>query len=103
MIFPNPFRFVAAMSRAAWCWLRGYRVLTTEQEEAFRWMQCRVCPSRVDGDDTEPGVTGQCELCSCFLSGKLALTMEKCPDRRWGRIWRKKPSLTSLVKNRTTN
>jgi hypothetical protein len=89
MKFPNVFRFFLAGLRTGYAKLRGYRVLVNEEEEQHRWRRCEICPHRINGPEL---IGDQCALCTCLLDAKLLLTMEKCPDGRWKRIWRKSPN-----------
>ena len=69
----------------AYAKLRGYRVLTTPEEQEKRLDSCYGCPwLRIDEHDND-----QCGKCWCFISGKTALTTEKCPVGKWARIWDK--------------
>lgn len=81
MTFPNPIRFVQAVANTIWFWLCGYDVLATEDEMDRRAAHCDFCPENVDG---------QCQLCTCFLSAKLSLTAEACPQNKWKKILRKR-------------
>lgn len=81
MQFPNPFRLAWSWCVSAWANYRGFSTTTNAPEQAFRWSQCDPCPFNEDG---------QCQKCSCLVLAKIGLTMERCPDGKWGRIWRKK-------------
>lgn len=82
MIFPNPINFLGAVVRTAWAKIRGYEILTTEQEQDDRLDECDWCD-----DLTE---SSQCRVCSCWVQAKTMLTMEACPRKKWRAIWRKK-------------
>ena len=84
MIPPNPFRALKALCVAVWWKLRGYDLLATEIEQESRWEHCLVCPHKVGW---------QCARCTCFLDVKVLVTTESCPDKKWGRVLRKQPTL----------
>lgn len=84
MIFPNPFRFAAALGRAFMSWLRGERVIVPEEIQIEREVQCHApCPHWESDSD-------QCRLCTCFVALKIMFADEKCPAKpsRWGK-WKK--------------
>jgi hypothetical protein len=85
----NPLFLFAAAVRVAYARFRGYHTLVNISEERHRRHQCSMCPHRLPG----PEILGdQCGLCTCLLDAKVLLTMEKCPDGRWKRVWRKVPN-----------
>lgn len=84
MILPNPITFVRALCRSLWWKWRGYDLLTTEEEQESRWTHCLPCPDRVGQ---------QCARCTCFLDPKIMLTSEECPRNKWGRIFRRSPTV----------
>jgi hypothetical protein len=76
-------RSIAAVCRAAWARLRGYRVLATLDEQEYRTDECFNCPHLApDGE--------QCDKCGCFIIAKTWIATEKCPVGRWPAVWRKK-------------
>lgn len=83
MAFPNPFRLF-------WSWVvhtvaraRGYEIHADTVTQDLRQHECNRCPFQsADG--------WQCNKCGCLLIAKISLALEKCPDKRWGRIWRKR-------------
>jgi hypothetical protein len=81
VIFPNPFRFIAAMWRAFCTWVRGYRVLVPMEVQDERHYKCLNGCEHYD--------YGQCKLCSCFTSAKVLFADEECSDKppRW-RKWK---------------
>ena len=83
MIFPNPFRFLAAVFFSLWGRLRGYEILATHAETQERLGECHECEFLV------PGWESQCRICTCFVDAKAMLLLEQCPKKKWLRIWRK--------------
>lgn len=77
-----PFLAAAAAFRLFWAKIRGFRTLSTPKEENFRAGKCKICPFHTENH--------QCSLCGCFTPLKVLITTEKCPDKRWGAIWKKK-------------
>jgi hypothetical protein len=75
---------VKAAFNALWWKLRGYDLIATELEQESRWGHCLPCGNRVGR---------QCALCTCFLDAKTMLTSESCPDKKWGRVLRKRSTL----------
>lgn len=73
-----PFTFLGAAGVALWARVRGYEILVTPEAQAKREAVCEVCEF-FDGD--------QCAVCGCLVQAKIALNTEKCPKRKWGRIW----------------
>lgn len=77
------FRFLGAMARTLWARLRGYEVLVTPEIQEARFDICSKCPF------FDPEFE-MCGVCGCFLHGKTALSVEKCPKGFWASEWRKK-------------
>lgn len=83
MMFPNPFRFVASVAFSLWGRLRGYRVLANASETDARLDECYMC------EHLEPGWEPQCRICTCFVDAKAMLALERCPKKKWLRVWDK--------------
>jgi hypothetical protein len=84
MIFPNPFRFFWAMVVSGYGRLRGYQILARPAVSDARLQVCEPCEFR-DGE--------QCSICTCFLGAKTMLNLEKCPKRKWSRVWEKRSTI----------
>lgn len=71
-----PFRFVAALWRSAKYLLAGRPVVAPRYEHEKRQAICAYCRHNNNGT---------CELCACFISAKILLSSESCPDtpQRW--------------------
>ena len=81
-------RAIWAAILVAWARGRGYRMLANPDEENNRWVHCLTCPHRIPG----PEIIGdQCGKCGCLLVAKVLLTTERCPIKKWNRIWTKGP------------
>lgn len=74
-----PFRLVFAGARLAWARFRGFRVLVTPDEQTRRLNECENCDQLTR--------TRQCQVCKCFVDEKILLTTEKCPLKKWLRIY----------------
>jgi hypothetical protein len=84
VIFPNPFKFVAAMWRAFRSWIRGERVIVPQEVQDERSRKCHNGCDHYDSD------SDQCKLCTCFVALKVIFADEKCKVKRWGK-WKKHP------------
>ena len=80
MVRLQPLTFLAACGRVLAALVRGYPVLTPLDVADDRLHEChrraRVCY------DPE---SGQCKMCSCYVTMKTVLATEKCPFGHWGR------------------
>jgi hypothetical protein len=76
MVFPNPFRALAALFRVVRAYWLGDETFVSGRILQFRRQKCNMCFHR----DAE---TDQCRLCTCFLSLKTQLSTEKCPLTKW--------------------
>jgi hypothetical protein len=72
----TPFRFTAALGRAAGQNIRGRKLHVPPEILAARQAKCDVCP-HLNGK--------RCGLCKCPLKPKLKWATERCPDNppRW--------------------
>jgi len=84
MIFPNPFRAALAAIVAGYARLRGYQILAEDDVAQSRQAVCDTCPFRVDE---------QCGICTCFIDAKVRINTEKCPKRKWSRVWVKSSTI----------
>ena len=73
-----PFRLAWAVIKTGWRTFRGYRALTTPEEQSERLNECNFCE--------ELTVLRQCRVCKCFVDEKTLLTSEKCPRGKWWQI-----------------
>lgn len=78
----SPIRLVLSGIRACIVRFIGYEILTRNSIRNSRLDLCDACPEQTD--------EGQCQVCTCFCLAKAALTMEKCPRGKWGRVWQKR-------------
>lgn len=76
MKFPNPFRAIVALFRAAKIFFSGEDLFVPESEFELRRLQCEKCQFFYPSDR-------QCGHCSCFVDVKARLTSEKCPIDKW--------------------
>jgi len=76
MVFPNPFRAVAALFRVVLCYFRGDHAFVSGRVLAKRRKICGKCFWR------DP-VSDQCRKCTCFLVIKQQLATERCPIDKW--------------------
>lgn len=74
------FRFIGAWLATGWAKLRGYEVLAGAEVMEHRFQQCQPCKYFQDGT---------CTVCGCLVYAKIMLAMEKCPKKRWQRVWRR--------------
>lgn len=72
------FRFFSAWARTTWARWRGYETLASPSIMALRFNQCVPCEFFVDG---------VCTACDCLVQAKIMLAMEKCPKKRWQRVY----------------
>jgi len=82
------FHFVWSMLIYQWARFRGYRVIATPEIMDWRQAKCTPCDFFKDG---------QCQACGCLVVSKIMLLTERCPKRRWNRIWVKKEGKISKV------
>lgn len=80
MTVPNPFSFVLSAIIGLYARARAYAVLASPETQEAREAICEPCEFR-DGE--------QCGVCGCFLAAKTALNTERCPKRKWCRVWEK--------------
>lgn len=71
------FKFISAWLRVKWMKWRGYRIISTPDEQLRRLGKCNVCPEFDDGI---------CRACGCLTYAKVMLTSEECPKRLWLRV-----------------
>jgi len=83
MRFPNPFRALGSMCVLLYAKCRGYEVFASDPVVKVRWEKCEICRDRCP-------LTNQCDLCSCFLDAKIPLATERCPAKKWFRVWIKR-------------
>lgn len=67
---------VKAAARALWAWALGRRTFVDPDEALRREAICRACPYYL-------AASGQCEVCTCFVSLKTKMRTEACPKRLW--------------------
>jgi hypothetical protein len=65
---------------ATYAKLAGYRLLAEDDVVEARQALCDPCPFR-DED--------RCSVCTCDIEAKTRLNTEKCPKRKWSRVWTK--------------
>lgn len=92
--FSTPFRYVAAQARRFFAWVFGFETLVTDAEWGARIAECEACPHLKDE---------QCEICTCFVDGKAMLALERCPKKKWLRVWRLKRQYTKTRKTDTSH
>jgi len=66
-------------------------VFAPQDVQDERYAACRKCPWHLDG---------QCTVCTCFISMKVVLSAESCPDNppRWKKLtFSKQISTTTTV------
>lgn len=76
VVFPNPFRAVAALFRAVRAYFKGDFAFVSGRLLAKRKKLCNTCFYR------DPG-SNQCRKCTCWLELKQQMSTEKCPIDRW--------------------
>lgn len=81
MKFPNPMTLLKSLCLAAYARWRGFDLLASGPVQRARWRKCQRCPHCDSGF--------QCRKCSCLVQAKISLALEKCPDHRWDRVWKK--------------
>lgn len=86
----TPFTFVKAVYRTVKFLVQGRPVLSPPDIQQERTDICRKCPAYQDG---------QCLLCTCFVSVKVLLSAESCPDNppRWKKLTFSKPNTTDVT------
>lgn len=72
----------AAIARCVARWLSKEAVMAPERAVQFRLEKCGKCP-RYDAESET------CMVCNCFVSIKVLLAGERCPDNppRWGPVF----------------
>lgn len=77
-----------------WSWIvytyakvRGYERMARVGEQQRRMKICVNCDFFAEGE---------CHLCGCLCQAKVMLTTEKCPAKKWPRIWRKRVTIPSI-------
>jgi hypothetical protein len=92
MIFrwSTPVTFVKAVFRTVQFLWQGRPVLAPREVQEDRYSVCRKCPLQLDG---------QCTVCTCFVSVKVLLSSESCPDSppRWKKLTFSKPNTTDVT------
>lgn len=84
MTFPNPFRLLVSWCLHTFASINGWETMASFRNQRERDAICQSCPSYSDGI---------CQKCGCLTLAKQSLALEKCPDGKWGRIWRKKSNV----------
>jgi hypothetical protein len=86
MIFrwSTPFRYAAAQARRLFAWMFDYQTMVSDAEWGRRRAICSSCPHLVNDE--------QCAICTCFVDAKAMLALERCPQKKWERVWTKKHS-----------
>lgn len=82
--FSSPFRLLAAFARAGYAKFFGYRVLASAEVQNARLAVCNNC-DKFDGED--------CLVCGCVVGAKVVLATERCPIKKWRRVWEKKHTI----------
>jgi hypothetical protein len=80
MKFPNPVNFAKALWRMAYAWMHGLPLFVDNHVALRRRNECR---SR-DGDCYD-AVSGQCQVCTCWVTTKTLVATERCPRGHWKR------------------
>lgn len=84
--FSSPFRLLAALARATYARLFGYRVLAPVEIWDKRLDECMNC------DELDVS-SQQCLICTCLVDVKASLALEQCPKKKWKRVWVKKRTI----------
>lgn len=81
-LFSAP-RLLFSVGLTWWARLRGYQIWATVKTQDDRLEQCNECEELTE--------ERQCGACTCFVDAKTYLNLERCPKRKWGRVWQKQP------------
>lgn len=75
----TPVNFAKAVFRTVKYLISGRPVLAPQDVQNERYAICRACRWHLDG---------QCTVCTCFVSLKVTLSAESCPDHppRWKKL-----------------
>ena len=75
----TPVTFVKAVFRTLKFLKEGRPVLASTEVQDERYAICRACRWYLDG---------QCTVCTCFVSMKVVLSAESCPENppRWKKL-----------------
>ena len=86
----TPVTFVKSVYRTLKFLVQGRPVLAPTEVQQERYEVCRKCPWHFDG---------QCTVCTCFVSVKVLLSAESCPDHppRWKKLTFSKPNTTDVT------
>jgi hypothetical protein len=87
--FPSRMRMARNLATDHWkslkAFVKGEKVLTTQEEAVRRWKICEQCPF-LKYDETNPDTgkkDGRCLHCGCFMNVKVHYHTSECPDKRW--------------------
>lgn len=83
IVFPNPFTLFASWIVHRWAVFRGFETLAPAEIQIVRQNHCDTCIHVSEGG-------WMCNLCGCLLVAKRSLAQEKCPIKKWTRVWIKK-------------
>lgn len=83
----SPVRLAKSIFRTVRYVLQGRPAIVPPDIRAERYELCQACPSNSGG---------QCRICTCFVSVKVILSSETCPDNppRWKKLTFSKPTTT---------
>ncbi len=86
----TPVTFVKAVYRTVKFVVQGRPVLAPTDAQQERFEICRKCPLYLDA---------QCTACTCFVSVKVLLSAESCPDSppRWKKLTFSKTNITDTT------
>lgn len=84
----SPVRLAKFVFRTVRHVLQGRPAIAPPDIRAERYETCLRCPQNIDG---------QCRVCTCFISVKVLLSSESCPENppRWKKLTFSKPTTTS--------
>ena len=83
--FSTPVTFAKAVFRSLKFLVSGRPVIAPTDVQDERYAVCRACRWYLDG---------HCTVCTCFVSMKVALSAESCPENppRWKKLTFSKPT-----------
>lgn len=79
--FKRAIAFLQFLRRALLANLSGYDLIISIDDADKRKKHCEICPSNNDGI---------CEECGCVVEAKVLVSIEECPRKFWGPIWKRK-------------
>lgn len=79
----SPFLLALGTIKLTFARVLGFEILARVEEVNFRRSECEGCQFFIEE-------SRQCGVCTCFVDGKVWITTESCPKKKWRSIWRKK-------------